>query len=834
MTRKHLCFGVALLALVFSATLTARQKKGDKFFKEAMAAELKQDWDTAVDLYQKAVDTDPSDQSFLIAMRRARFQDGQMHVNKGLKLRNDGKIAEAVQEFQKAILTDPASAIALQELRRSQQMLQAPSANADEKSLTPAERTRREEDQRVASMLAPPELKPVLAQVPPLKMNNQPPRVLYETVGKLAGINVVFDAQYTPPTRGFNVDLSPSSVEQAFDYLAVITHTFWKPISANTIFVTEDNVTKRRDYEDEVVKVFYITNATSTQEFQEIATAIRTVAEIRRVFTYNAQKAMVVRGPADAVALAEKLVRDLDKPKSEVVVDVIVMETDSTRTRDLGAALASLGTSGTPISFTPRSSIAINTTGSTATTGTTGTTGTTTTGTTTTGTTSTTSAISLANLGHVSTSDFSTTLPGALLQAMLTDTRTKVVNRPQLRASDGMKVQLQIGNRIPYATGSFQPGVGTVGVSPLVSTQFQFADTGVTVDMTPQVHNREEVTLHIEVTISAVTQYITIGGTGGLSQPVISQRKNIADIRLHDGEVNILSGLSESQDSSTQTGPPGFTNIPILNNILGEHHTENDRQELLIALIPHIIRTPDYTPENMRGIYAGSDQVVKLSYAPHPVTPAPAEPGAAPAKPETSPAKPGPSAAAPAPAPTAAAVTLPAPSPTPTASPAAAPGTPVAPVPVVFPPPAANAAGGSPRVRFSPAAVTAAPDKPFTINVQLENAPNSISGVAPMHIHWDPSKLRLNDITAGDLLSRDGVTVTVDKHMDEANPGDATILMTRAQGSAGVSGAGAIATLSFTPTGTGSSAIAVTEAFVQSGQNQSIASTPGDVIVTVK
>ena len=88
-------------------------------------------------------------------------------------------------------------------------------------------------------------------------------------------------------------------------------------------------MTKRRDYEDEVVKVFYVTNATSVQEFQEIATAIRTVAEIRRVFTYNAQKAMVVRGTADQVALAEKLVHDLDKPKSEVVVDVLVLETNS-------------------------------------------------------------------------------------------------------------------------------------------------------------------------------------------------------------------------------------------------------------------------------------------------------------------------------------------------------------------------------------------------------------------------------------------------------------------------------------------------------------------------
>jgi general secretion pathway protein D len=820
-----------MLALTLCSTLAARGKKGDKFFKDAQAAELKQDWDAAVDLYQKAFDIDPSDQSYIIGMRRARFQDGQMHVNRALKLRNDGKNAEALQELQKAIVADPSSAIALQELKRTQQMLQqqtagGPEGSAAAQGLTPVDRARREEDQRVSSMLAPPELKPVLAQVPPLKMNNQPPRVLFETVGKLAGINVVFDSQYTPPTRGFNVELNASSVEQAFDYLAVITHTFWKPISSNTIFVTEDNVTKRRDYEDEVVKVFYITNATSTQEFQEIATAIRTVAEIRRVFTYNAQKAMVVRGPLDAVALAEKLVRDLDKPKSEVVVDVIVMETNSSRTRDLGAALANLPTSGLPISFTPRSSIAINTTPSSSGTGTgTGTTPT---------TTSTSSGITLNNLGHISTADFSTTLPGALLQAMLSDNRTKVVNRPQLRASDGMKVQLQIGDRIPYATGSFQPGVGTVGVSPLVSTQFQFADTGVTVDLTPQVHSRDELTLHIEITVSAVKQYITIGGTGGLSQPVIGQRKSIADIRLHEGEVNILSGLSEAQDSSTITGFPGLTNVPVLSNIFGTNHNEKDRQELMIALIPHIVRTPDYTPENLKGIYAGSDQVVKLSYAPRPVdTPAaePAKSELTPATPATVPAKPEAPAAAPTPAASA--------TPAAPAAAAPAPGLPPAPpppaqTPLLFPVAPAGAPAGGPRVRFLPAAVMVSRDAPFTVNIQLDNAPDGMTGVAPLHIRWDASKLRLNDVTAGDLLSHDGTAVTAEKHIGEESPGDATVILMRPPGSSGVSGAGVVATLSFTATGAGTSAVAVTDAFVQNTQNQSIPSAPADVIVTVQ
>src|SRR4029077_548832 len=136
------------------------------------------------------------------------------------------------------------------------------------------------------------------------------------TVGKLAGVNVVWDSQFQYNGKNLNFDFGAATVEQAFDYLALLTHTFWKPISSNTIFVAEDNPNKRRDYEDEVVRVFYLTNATSTQEFIGENTAIRTATDIRRAFTYNAQKAFVVRGSVDSVALAEKLVHDLDPPKA--------------------------------------------------------------------------------------------------------------------------------------------------------------------------------------------------------------------------------------------------------------------------------------------------------------------------------------------------------------------------------------------------------------------------------------------------------------------------------------------------------------------------------------
>ncbi len=778
-----------ILAVAPYSAMEAKTRKGDKLLKLGQVAEARGDWDKALEIYEQAVDQDPSDVAYLIAMRKARFEAGQKHVNAGQKLRVDGKFPEAMAEFQKALVADPSSAIAIQEVKRLQEQMSRPQSNAkpEDRNLTPAEIQRRESTERVEAMLAPPQLRPMSAVIPTLKMNNQPPRVLYETVGKLAGINVVFDSQYNSGGRNYNVDLSNSSVEQSLDYLALLTRTFWKPISGNTIFVTEDNVTKRRDYEDDVVKVFYVTNATTVQEFQEIATAIRTVAEIRRVFTYNAQRAMIVRDTVDKVALAEKLVHDLDKPKSEVVVDVMVMEANSERTRDLAATIASAGTAGLNVPITFNGTSTTTTTNN----GTTGTPSTTSTG-----------SILLSQIGRLSTNQFSASLPGGLLQALLADTRTKVLNNPQVRASDGQKVTLKIGNRIPYATGSFQ----TNTAAALVSTQFNYADVGVSVDMTPQVHSNDEVTLHIEVTVSSVQNYVNIGG---ISQPVIGQRANTADIRLREGEVNILGGLSQTQDSSSSNGIPGLVNIPVLGHVLfGNDHTDKLRGDLLIALVPHIVRTPDYTAENLRGIYAGTDQVVKINYAPKP-----AEPGSSSTLPGLVPGGERLAAAAPAPA------TLPRPFAGPGAVPAATA-------------PAASASAGPPRLTFLPPAIQTTPGGTLNVSVQVDNAAD-LMAAGPLRIKYDPEQLRLDDIAPGDLLTRGGVDLAPVKDIRN-DVGEAVLSLTRPPGTPGISGSGSLAILHFTAIGAKQATVSLPSPSLTNSQAQSVAADSAELKVTVQ
>ena len=225
---------------------------------------------------------------------------------------------------------------------------------------------------------------------------------------------------------------------------------------------------------------------------QEIINTVRSMADLQRVMPYSTQYAIIARGEADKIALPPRLLpTSTSEPRSEVVVDIMVLEASQVFSRKITAALASTGLS-LPVNFSPRASIQTPTTTSTATTSTT--------------TTSTTSAtasdIPLSSLGHLASADFSVSLPGALLQAVMSDVGTHVLQAPQLRAVDSIKATLKIGDRQPTATGSYSSGAGTATVSALVNTQFTYIDVGVNVDITPRVHDNGEVSMHVELEIS--------------------------------------------------------------------------------------------------------------------------------------------------------------------------------------------------------------------------------------------------------------------------------------------------------------------------------------------
>ena len=187
----------------------------------------------------------------------------------------------------------------------------------------------------------------------------------------------------------------------------------------------------------------------------------------------------------------------------------------------------------------------------------------------------------MSQLKNLGTSDWALTLPGATATAILTDDRTKIIQDPELRVTDGQKATLKIGSKVPVATGSFQAGVG-VGVTgssgvvnPLVNTQFQYIDVGVNIEITPRVHPDGDISLKGTVDMSQITGTSNIGG---INQPVIGQKKTEIDVRLKEGEPNILAGLIERTDTNNVNGIPGLGEVPLMRYLFSDNSKEVARR----------------------------------------------------------------------------------------------------------------------------------------------------------------------------------------------------------------------------------------------------------------
>jgi general secretion pathway protein D len=868
---------VAASMILPPAPLLAGTKKGDKLRNQARVEEVKGNLEHAYELTQQAVAEDAGDPAYTLQLNRIRFELGVQDINKARKLRDAGKLAEALAEFQKAYDVDPASDIAGQEMRITQEMIDreknggkggGAAAKPDTSSLTPAAFARREQQERTDALMPVPRLRPLSNDLIDLKMATRP-RTLFETVAKVAGINVVFDPDYNTQqtiTQPVQVDLTRTTLEAALDQVSLVTKSFWKPLpggssgDSNTIFVSVDNRNNRTLFTDQVVKVFYLSNPTTPQEIQEMLTVLRTVFDVQKVFNYTSQNALVVRCDADTMALVEKEIADLDKPRNEVIIDVMVMQVSSTYSRQTGAGIGGSGLS-VSANSAPRASITTPATASSTAAATTSTTTTTTANTTggTTGTTTTPGAsIPFSQLGHISSADYSiSNLPGATFEAMLSDSTTRVLQSPQVRASQNAKASIKIGEKIPIATGSFQSAVGAVGALPAANTQFSFQDVGVTLEITPQVHDNNEVSMHLDLDVSQVLDRINVGG---VSEPEIADNKVTADIRLREGEVNLIGGIIQDTNTKSLAGIPGLARLPILGRLFSNEDLEKNKTELVIALIPHIVRGPDITASNLRGISSGSSGQIKVSYdtaklvldgiatAPPAGTLNGTSAAAASATISATALTVAPavvnSLTPPATAPPATAP--PATAPPATAPPATAPariglGVPGVSVPVAGLPNAVNAGpnaastvpapGGPARVALQPAASTVTLNSAVTMTIAAENVVNLADVSA--QLQYDPKILRVVNIVAGELPGRDSAPLEVSKTVLD-DVGRADMRMSRGSNGGTVSGSGSLFTVVFQAIGRGNTSVTLNSVGIRNAMGPVAATTPSPASVSVQ
>ncbi len=549
-------------------------------YEKALGAERVKDWDTAVSQYEKALSIDPDNMRYRISLDRAKLESSRVHFEKGKTLRAAAESASgmdrihlaelAAGELQITIKLDPTNQYAGVEFGKAVRMVQDTQAllNHDTRSL--------EEMKKRANITKaqPPVLNP--ASNEPISLSfphDTPVKDIYRALGNAFGINILFD-QAVKDDR-LSIELKDVTAQQALERVMQAANHFYKVLDEHTIIVAPDNPQARRDYEDLVIRTFYLSNG----DAEQVTNVVRTMIEARNVFPLKALNAITIRDTADKVRIAEKIIEANDKAKAEVVVDVELLQMDLNKTRNLGMDIA--GTSGTIAAGT----VATDTTGKS--------------------TFTPISSTTLQQLRSLNSTNFMFNMPSLEYNLLKSVGNAELLANPELRISEGEKATLHIGQRIPVPVSTFT-SVATTGSNTYAPvTSFQYQDVGIKVSIEPRVHHNREVTLKLTVEVSNQGPSVS-GGAGQPAQPTFATRTIESTIRLKDGETNFLAGLIQDTKTEQNTQTPFLSDIPILGRLFTNQQKGEVRTDLILTMTPHIIRIPDITEEDLAPMWVGT------------------------------------------------------------------------------------------------------------------------------------------------------------------------------------------------------------------------------------
>jgi general secretion pathway protein D len=360
--------------------------------------------------------------------------------------------------------------------------------------------------------------------------------------------------------------------------------------------VIPDTPAKRREYEEEIVRTFYLSNA----DLKETMDLLRMVLDARRISPTTATNALTIKDSPERIAAASRVINAIDKARPEVIIDVELIEVDRTKLQEYGLQIASPGSPGINGSI----SIAEGANG-----------------------------ISLSALRNLSQSDILlASLPSLYYRLLKSDTNTRTLANPQLRTTDGVAAQARFGEQVPVPVTTFAP-IATGGVSQQPITSFNYQNIGVNIDITPRTHHDDDVSLQLKIAVT------NISGTGFGGLPTFGNREITTIIRLRDGETNMLAGLIRDEERHSLDGLPGLSDLPLVGHLFGHTTKSITQTDIILTLTPHIIRVLDLTEADLRPFRVGRDSLAPIAELPPP-PPEPPKPAELPKPEDANPAVP--------------------------------------------------------------------------------------------------------------------------------------------------------------------------------------------------
>ncbi len=540
-------------SLLVAAALSLAACASSSAFRAGERAERRQDWDQAILQYAKAVHLDPDNLHYRKGLERARLRASEDHTTAARRLAARGLFKEALEEYRLALDLNPQSptlGVEAQELEARQK--------AGVKEPTIDEIKDRVRERALPGLALGPEARQPLG----LAFRGSSLKEAYLALGKAVGVNFVFDSglQDQPVT----LDLKDVPFDQALNALSTVGHTFYRVLDSKVIMVVADSPQKRREYEQQVVKTFFLSNA----DLKETIDLLRIVLGARRVAPLPGANALTINDTPDKVAAAERIVDILDKKRAEVVVEVEILEVNRGRLRDYGIEITSnvSGTEGIAGAAFPNP---FKTT-------------------------------TLDENPYKKANIVISSLPGVIYRLLRTDSSTRLLANPQLRSSEGQTAQARFGDQVPVPVTTFAP-IAQGGVSQQPITSFEYKNVGVNIDITPRVHHDNEVTLTLKLDISSV------GPAGYQGLPTFNSRQVTSVIRLRDGETNILAGLISDNERTSLSGVPGLASVPLLGRLFAHNKSDVSETDIVMTLTPHVVRRPQLTEEDLRSFQLGGE-----------------------------------------------------------------------------------------------------------------------------------------------------------------------------------------------------------------------------------
>jgi general secretion pathway protein D len=785
-----------MLALALCVTGCAAKKAYSAGKTAAAAGE----WDVAVDQYRRALEAEPMNAEYRLALQRAMGSAALDFAEKGRNAELRGQLDEALRAYRKSSEYDPTNGTVATKVSELDKKIRALTEQSQPK---PNIQQLRE----AARQATTPALFRLNEVLPRLQFPNASPKDILNIIGQMAGINVQFDAAYQDP-RAYSMDLEGVTLEQALNAVTQANQLFYKVTNPRTILVANDTQPKRAQYDEQVVKVLRLSHADATELTAMLQQVIRITAGgtvVQFSVTANkTQNSILVRAPANVVEVIERIADAMDTPRAEVVIEVEILEVRKSRLRQYGLDLGTytIGAVYSPESD-PRNGTALNP-----------------------------PAFNLNSpFRGINRGDFYLAVPAAAIHFLETDSQTKLLAKTQLRGSEGQKLTLNLGDDVPVPSTVFTPiAQGGANVSPLSS--FNYRTVGIVLEATPRVNYDDEIIIDLNVENSTRAPDVNVGGT---NLPSFTTRKVTSQLRLRDGEPNLLAGLLQENERKSLNGFPGILQLPIIKQLFSSNDETIEQTDIIMLMTPRIIRSHELTEKDLEALFIGTSTNLGIGgppplIAPSAVDPSLTAPGNAPAG---APGALAPGAGAPNPAAPLGAppvgnppVNTNTPQPPPGAPRSELPGPATTPPPSPLPqplPPTATASTASSQTSGATGALGApgsgtqivvAPSTTdmragttgYTVALQAANA-SRLSSVS-LTLTYNPAALRVRSVQQGFFMSSSGSAVAFTE--DHNTPGRIDLVIMRTGDTTGAAGNGLLGSILFDAVGAGAGNLTIT------------------------